>query len=281
MNDLRLKPSRRPLVIGAAIILIVLAVVIAMTIGGSGGNVNTGAGSSPGPNAATPGSDLGQQPVEADAGATPAVADAGATSAVATVGLDAAEPAPADESITIKVDSDPKGANVLLSGKVLGTTPLDIKIKKGIGRAFLTVQRALYQDVTTKIDLAGDFSQEVTLKKLDDKDDEKKKADEERRKQEKLAEAKLAETKRIEELKRQQAETKRVEELKRQQADAKRAEELKRQQAEAKRAEELKQREAKKVKCQPPHQINPYDTSCLGQPGASATGACPPCKEFK
>ncbi|HWU91310.1 MAG TPA: PEGA domain-containing protein, partial [Kofleriaceae bacterium] len=164
----------------------------------------------------------------------------------------------ADESIGIKVVSDPDGADVLLSGKSIGTTPLETKIKKGTGQAYLTVHRAGYHDVTTLIDLTGDFSKEVVLKKVGDKDDEKKKPEDDRKKPDKLLEAKRAE------------ELRRAEELKRQ-----RAEELR-------RAEELKkQQEAKKPKCQPPGQINPFDTSCLGMPGASPSGACPPCKDFK
>ena len=67
--------------------------------------------------------------------------------------------------------------------------------------------------------------------------------------------------------------------------EAKRLEEQKRQQAaaaEAKRLEELKrQQEAKKPKCQPPDKFNPYDTSCKGLPGASPTGVCPMCTDFK
>jgi sRNA-binding protein len=139
-------------------------------------------------------------------------------------------------------------------------------VPKRTGQAFLTVHRAKYVDVTTRIDLSGDFTKEVTLKKVDEADDDKKRvADEEHKRQEAL--------------KRQQ-EAKRQEELKRQQ-EAKRQEELRRQQ-EAKRQEELKkQQEAKRPKCQPPSHYNPFDTSCLGQPGASPTGACPACKDFK
>jgi len=170
---------------------------------------------------------------------------------------------------------------VLLAGKSIGTTPLDVKYKKGTGQAYLTVHRAKYVDVTTLIDLSGDFTKEVTLKKVEDADEEKKRTDDEHKKQDKQLDAKraaeekrLADARRAEEARRQQQEAaaRRQEELRRQQ-EARRQEEARRQQQEAKKPRE--------AKCQPPSHYNPFDTSCVGMPGASPTGACPACKDFK
>ena len=274
-EELRLKPNRRPLFIGAGIILVVLAVVIAMTIGGSGGTVDTSGSASASAPSTPPETEL-RPPVEAS-GETPGTGSAGSAEPAAT-GSAALPPSPddpeqmamEDETISIRVTSDPSGADVLLSGKSIGTTPLDTRHPKGTSSAFLVVHRAKYVDHTTRIDLSGDLQKHVTLKRLDEQEDEKKKADEERKRQ---ADAKQLEQKQLEQKQleqKRQAEAKRLEEKR--QAEAKRQEELRRQQ-EARRPPEKKPQ----PKCQNPAQYNPFDTSCLGMPGASATGACPAC----
>jgi hypothetical protein len=79
-------------------------------------------------------------------------------------------PAPvvADENmVSIHIVSDPKGADVLIAGTKIGETPLDTKLKRGTKVAQLTVRLDGYQDVSTKIDLGGDYSNEhITLVKL-------------------------------------------------------------------------------------------------------------------
>jgi hypothetical protein len=269
--EMRLKPSRRPYVVGAAVILVVLAVVIAMTIGGSGGNVAT-EGSARAPST-SPEPELRPAPVEPNGGAPAQPATEGsaaAATAPAEAGSGSADRALEDETISIRVVSDPPGADVLLSGKPIGTTPLDTRMPKGKGSAFLIVRRAKYQEVKTSIDLSGDFSKDVTLERIEDKEDEKKRAEEERKRQEKAAEAKRLEDKRL-------ADARRAEELRRQQ-EARRQEEARRQ-AEIRKQQEIKrQQDAAKPKCQDPGRINPFDTNCLGLPTATnATGACPPC----
>ena len=285
-EELRLKPSRRPLYIGGGIILIVLAVVIAMTIGGSGGNVGSNSGASP--PSAPPETEL--RPPAESSGGTPATGSDGSAAPEAaapeqptpTPGSDTPDPDTSmeDETISIRVTSDPSGADVLLSGKSIGTTPLDRRWPKGTTSAFLVVHRAKFVDVTSRIDLSGDLQKHVTLKPLEDPDEEKKKAEEERKRQ---GEAKAAEQKRLEE--KRQAEARAVEQRRleeRRQAEARAAEQ--RRQAEARRLEEQRKAQEKKqqpLKCQNPAQYNPFDTSCVGMPGASATGACPACKDFK
>jgi serine/threonine protein kinase len=271
-EEVRLKPNRRPYVIGAAAVLIVLAVVIAMTIGGSGGTVDPAR--SPGP---APDPDLRQAPVEVSGetpvgpSPTPPPAVAVAAAAAGSDSVPEAQPPFDEDTISIRVVSEPPGADVLLAGKPIGTTPLDTRLPKGAGPAFLTVRRSKFHEVTTRIDLAGDFTKEVTLKPIDDQADDRKKADEERKR---LDAKRLEEQRRLTEQKRQD-ELRKQQELKRQQ-EAKRQEEQKRQ-------DELKkQQDAKRPRCQDPGRINPFDTNCLGLPTATnANGACPPCKEFK
>jgi len=173
-DDLRLRPSRRPLMIGIGILAI--GVVIVLVVGLRGGNVET-------PNTITP---SGSDESHTDPGQTvpptakvndpqaPAIVPIDASAAIAvTVDAAVVEPPTVEESIGIRVISDPPGANVLLSGKPIGTTPLDTKIPRGTGAATLRVQRAGYVEIETKIDMTGDFSKEVTLVKVADKADKK------------------------------------------------------------------------------------------------------------
>jgi hypothetical protein len=60
--------------------------------------------------------------------------------------------------VSIHIVTDPKGADVLIAGQKIGTTPLDTKLKRGTKVQQLTVHLAGYQDVTSKIDLGGDYS---------------------------------------------------------------------------------------------------------------------------
>src|SRR5213075_3262316 len=115
--------------------------------------------------------ELRQAPVEGTSG-TPAAPGSGGSAASANPGSAAAPTFPPtgsdqtaidDDTIGIRVISDPPGADVLLSGRSIGTTPLDRRIKKGTGSEYLTVHRAKYHDVTTMVDLSGDYSKEVTL----------------------------------------------------------------------------------------------------------------------
>jgi serine/threonine-protein kinase len=68
-----------------------------------------------------------------------------------------------DESISLRILSTPPGADVLLAGKPIGTTPLETKIKRGTGAAMLTVHRAKFVDVTMPVDLTADVTKEVAL----------------------------------------------------------------------------------------------------------------------
>jgi serine/threonine protein kinase len=67
------------------------------------------------------------------------------------------------DQIHIHVASTPAGAEVLLGGTLLGITPIDITRPRATGIATLTIRHARYQDATAKIDLGGDYSNDVTL----------------------------------------------------------------------------------------------------------------------
>jgi len=76
-----------------------------------------------------------------------------------------ADPAPSARraSIHLHVVSTPPGAEVSLSGKPIGTTPLDADTERRVGTEVLTVHRARYQDVTVAVDLGHDYDQTVLL----------------------------------------------------------------------------------------------------------------------
>jgi hypothetical protein len=78
-----------------------------------------------------------------------------------------------DESIRIHVVSTPPGADVLLAGKPIGTTPLDTQIKRGTGSAILTVHRARFADISQPVDLTASVTKDVTLVQLPDEPDPK------------------------------------------------------------------------------------------------------------
>jgi hypothetical protein len=131
-----------------------------MTIANTGDDVEPSADPN---NGASPAASEIVSPPPGSNTASPAV---GSGSAAAPGG--AVDDPAAEESISIRVSSDPQGADVLLAGKPIGTTPLDTKIKRSNGQAILTVHRGGYEDVQTKIDLTADFEKALTLQKLEE-----------------------------------------------------------------------------------------------------------------
>jgi hypothetical protein len=61
------------------------------------------------------------------------------------------------------VSSTPPGADVLLAGTPIGTTPLEIHVKRKPGLATLTVHRARFNDVSSTVDLGADYTADVKL----------------------------------------------------------------------------------------------------------------------
>jgi serine/threonine-protein kinase len=129
----QLKPNRRALLIGMGIAILGIIVVIAVSMGrGKGDSADETRMSS-------------TQPI--DPPKTPPVVD---------------------DMVSVHLVSDPKGADVLIAGTRIGVTPLDKKLKRGTKVTQLTVHLAGYQDVSTKIDLGGDYSNDhIKLVKLE------------------------------------------------------------------------------------------------------------------
>ena len=72
----------------------------------------------------------------------------------------------ADDLIAVHVETTPvPGAEIDLDGKPLGRSPLDIKLKRTSANGQLVVKMIGYVDATAKVDLSGDFSKVIALKK--------------------------------------------------------------------------------------------------------------------
>jgi serine/threonine protein kinase len=153
---------------------------------------------------------------------------------------------PVFEAIKIQVESTPPGADVLLAGKVIGTTPLSITRARGTGVATLTIHRAGYLDVKNSIDLSTDYSNAVTLAPIVDDTRPSPPRDVVRDRGER------GEPTRRERLERPER-TERTERGNR-----------------GERTDRASPSD-RTPRCQPPGQINPFDTSCDGKP-------CPPCE---
>jgi len=137
-EGMQLKPNRRPLLIGGAIALIGIIIVLAVSVGG---------GSKDDGNAAAPGSDTTapeETQMSTHANDTPKAPQVAAP--------------PVDDMVTIHIVTEPKGADVLIAGQKIGVTPLDTKLKRGTKLQLLTLRLVGYEDVTSKIDLGGDYS---------------------------------------------------------------------------------------------------------------------------
>jgi hypothetical protein len=72
-----------------------------------------------------------------------------------------------DEFITISIDSDPRGADVILGTEKIGTTPYNFKLPHGSKKEVLTIHKTGYVDATQKIDpAANDLKIKPELKPL-------------------------------------------------------------------------------------------------------------------
>ncbi len=172
-DDIRVQPSRRPLFVGLGVVVLGVAIVLAMVIGGSDcAKSSTQRVATSGSDQATARNTISPEisPDSATQVVVAPVTEPDAPNAQLGSGSGSGpDVSTGEESISIQIVSIPSGADVLLSGKPIGTTPLDTKIKRGTGSATLVVHRAGYEDVPTKIDLTGDFSKEVTLVKVPEK----------------------------------------------------------------------------------------------------------------
>ena len=181
-DDLQLRPNRRPLFIGLGLALIGLIVLVAMALGGGddgdevareqpiridqGSEPTTGPGAEPGSGSSSSGSAAVVDP--GNEGTSEPAVGSGSGSGSADVALEAGSNAvEVPTSITINVVSDPPGADVILAGKVIGTTNLKREIERGTGLSMITVHKAGFVDVSKQIDLREDFSSELILKPVE------------------------------------------------------------------------------------------------------------------
>ena len=142
--DVRVRPSRRYWVIGG--LMIVIGAVAAALVGGG---------------------HRSDQPATTGDGTGSAVAPAPATPTPPSVPVNAPSAQPENDAmITVHVDSIPSGADVLIAGTKVGTTPFDKKLRRGKTVAPLTLRRPGYLDYTAKVDFSDDFSAELQLKEV-------------------------------------------------------------------------------------------------------------------
>jgi hypothetical protein len=126
--DTSVKANRRPLFIGLAVVVLGVIVMIAVTVGG------------------------GTEP-EPDRERAPAASGARAPAPASTALPDVAD----DNMVSVIVESDPPGADVLIAGSKVGTTPFNKRVKRGTKIVQLGVRKAGYVDFTGKIDLGGEY----------------------------------------------------------------------------------------------------------------------------
>ncbi len=142
VDDVQLRPNRRALFIGVAILIVGVIALLAVVLGG---------GKEPETQLPTP--------TESD--------NAAGSSAAATPAVVKPDTKP---EFAIHIVSDPRNAVVLLDGIRVGVTPFSDKVNRGTKIAQLTVHADGYVDFTSKIDLAGDeyTNDKVKLAKIPD-----------------------------------------------------------------------------------------------------------------
>jgi hypothetical protein len=174
--DIDLHPTNRLLYVGIGVLLIGIIVVLAISISDReeyptpprtspvGSTTAPGPGESVTPDllpeTARPGvAAPGSPPPASQVAARPEALPGNPPVAAVAAG----SPSVSADSISLHVVSSPAGADVLLAGKPIGVTPLDVKIKRATGVQTLTLHRARYQDATTTVDLSGDCSRQLAL----------------------------------------------------------------------------------------------------------------------
>jgi hypothetical protein len=157
-----LKPNRRPLFIGLGVAAAVIVIAVIVFSGGNKPSAPVAAVTPDAPSG-TGSSEVVVPVATPDASVVAVVVDA----KPAPVGSDKPTPTEViDDQIAVHIETPPvTGAEVELDGKVLGKTPLDIKVKRASNMGQLTVRLAGYTDETRKVDLSGDFSKVIALVK--------------------------------------------------------------------------------------------------------------------
>jgi serine/threonine protein kinase len=259
-GDVDLQPNNRMMYLGLGGALVGIIVLLAIVIAdGAPDELNPTPRPSSSAREATPG---GSPPLEG-----PRSADTAPETAARAVAPEPVKPAarpeparpaaagagpaglaaPVFEQVTIHVESTPPGADVLLAGNVIGTTPLTITRARGTGVATLTIHRARYQDVHANIDLSSDYSKAVTLAPIVDDTAVKSSPPRDPRRGERGDASHRDRPERVDRVERDRPDR-------------------------AERGDRAKpDRSERAAKCQPLGQINPFDTDCDGKP-------CPPCE---
>jgi hypothetical protein len=143
LSSVRVKPNRRPLWIGLGIVTIGIGIVLFISYGSGGTNV---------------------EPKPEDPQRTP-VADPNPPKPDPKPEKAVVPPDAAIDNVHLDITSDPAGADVWQTGKHLGKTPLVIDRPRGTGDVSLVVQHPGYENVTLKVDLSGDYTRRVIMAK--------------------------------------------------------------------------------------------------------------------
>jgi len=246
--DVQIRPNRKLLFLGIGAALIGLVVIIALVASGG-----------------TKLKDNDGLAVHAESGS----ADTGSAMAVTPP----VPPPTIEDQITIHVGSQPKGAEVLIAGTKVGVTPFDGKLKRGAAVTTLVVRMAGYADYTSKIDLAGEYSNDKIVLVKNEPTPEVAKpepavATEPATKPETKPQPKSEEPK--PEPKRTQPVRVAAPIVHNPVRTASPREKPDKTEKADKPEKSDKSEKLDKPKCQPAGQINPFDTSCNGK-------ACPPC----
>jgi hypothetical protein len=142
-GDVQLKPNRRPLFIGLGLAVVGIIVILAVSLGGK----------------------------EPEKIVTPPEEEEGSGSAPMQESREvtpppAPQPAVDDGMVGLIIKSDPPGAEVLVAGTKIGTTPFDKKMKRGM-KAELTLRLEGYEDFKSKLDLATTYDKTIKLVKVE------------------------------------------------------------------------------------------------------------------
>jgi serine/threonine-protein kinase len=160
-GNISLQPSHRLLYVGIGVALVGIIVLLAISIADNREESATARSASS--QVAAGGGAPGPASVGGAAAGKPETGKPDAVRNDSTVPPASSDPAGGRATIHLHVVSTPPSAEVSLSGKPLGVTPLELDLERRTGSEPLTIHRARYQDVTVAVDLGRDYEQTVAL----------------------------------------------------------------------------------------------------------------------